>query len=217
MLCLNGQTFSSRTGKTNGLPNDRINSLSDLKGRRVATGGPSSGTDITTRRVLESYGIDMEKDMKRERLQGPHAIEALKDRKIDAFTWVNPLPTGAILDLAVTPGIKIKFLNNSGYLDKLRQKYGPIYSKGIIAKTAYPNLDSEVQVITILGLLMCNEKMEPVLVYNILKVLLDHQTEIAEFHKDSSYLVLPNAVASSPVPFHPGAIKYYRERGIKVD
>jgi TRAP transporter TAXI family solute receptor len=194
-----------------------INSVSDLRGRRVATGGPGSGTDITTRRVLEGYGIDMEKDLKRERLQGPHAIEALKDRKVDAFTWVNPLPTGAILDLAVTPGIKIKFLNNSDHLDKLRQKYGPIYSKGIISKTAYPNLDFEAQAITIFGLLICNEKMDAGLVFNILKILLDHQAEIAEFHKDSSYLVLPNAIVGSPVPFHSGAIKYYQEKGIKVE
>ena len=69
-----------------------IKSVSDLKGKRVSTGSPGSGTEVKTMRVLESYGIDGEKDIKRDRLGVAESAGALKDRKIDAFTWDGGLP-----------------------------------------------------------------------------------------------------------------------------
>ena len=85
-----------------------INSVQDFRGRRVCTGAAGSGVEFITTRILEGYGIDIQKDLKRERLNWTEAANALKDRKIEALTGISAVPTAAILDLAFTPGIKIK-------------------------------------------------------------------------------------------------------------
>jgi hypothetical protein len=193
-----------------------IKSVPDLKGRRISTGSPGSGTEVKTMRVLESYGIDGEKDIKRERLGVAESAGAQKDRKIDAFTWDGGLPTAAVLDLAATPGIKIKILNNADHLDKLLQKYGPVYFKLPIPKTAYPGMDADVQVVCVANLLICHEKMDAGLVYNILKVLVEHQPELVAVHKEARHFTLATAAMGSSLPFHPGAMKYFQEKGIKI-
>jgi len=193
-----------------------IKSVPDLKGRRISTGSPGSGTEVKTMRVLESYGIDGEKDIKRERLGVAESAGAQKDRKIDAFTWDGGLPTAAVLDLAATPGIKIKILNNADHLDKLLQKYGPVYFKLPIPKTAYPGMDADVQVVCVANLLICHEKMDAGLVYNILKVLVEHQPELVAVHKEARHFTLATAAMGSSLPFHPGAMKYFQEKGTKI-
>ena len=198
------------------LDGSKINSVPDMKGRRISTGSPGSGTEVKTMRVLESYGVDGEKDIKRERLGVAESAGALKDRKIDAFTWDGGLPTAAVLDLSATPGIKIRVLNNADHLDKLLQKYGPVYFKLPIPKTAYPGMDADLQVVCVANLLICHEKMDAGLVYNILKVLVEHQPELVAVHKEARHFTLATAAMGSSLPFHPGAMKYFQEKGIKI-
>ena len=193
-----------------------INSVSDMKGKRISTGSPGSGTEVKTMRVLESYGVDGEKDIKRERLGVAESAGAMKDRKIDAFTWDGGLPTAAVLDLAATPGIKIRILNNGDHLDKLLQKYGPVYFNLPMPKTAYPGMDADLQVVCVASLLICHEKMDAGLVYNILKVLVERQPELVAVHKEARNFTLATATAGSSLPYHPGALKYFEEKGIKI-
>jgi TRAP transporter TAXI family solute receptor len=193
-----------------------IKTVADLKGKRVSTGSPGSGTEVKTMRVLESYGVDGEKDFKRDRLGVAESAGALKDRKIDAFTWDGGLPTAAVLDLAATPGIKIRVLNNADHLDKLLQKYGPVYFKLPIPKTTYPGMEAEVQVVCVANLLVCHEKMDAGLAYRITKVLLEHQPELVAVHKEAQNFTLATAAVGSSLPFHPGAMKYFQEKGIAI-
>jgi uncharacterized protein len=194
-----------------------IKSLSDLKGKRVSTGSPGSGTEVMALRVLESYGINPEKDIKRERLGVAESVGAIKDRKVDAFGWTGGLPTAAVMDLAATPGVKIRVLNCAEHLDQLTQKYGPIYFKHIIPKSTYSQMDSDIPVAYVANLIICREKMDAGLVYNILKALLEHQPELVAVHKEATNFTLATAAVGSPIPFHPGAIKFYQEKGIKVN
>ncbi len=193
-----------------------IKSVSDLKGKRVSTGSPGSGTEVKTMRVLESYGVNGEKDIRRDRLGVAESAGALKDRKIDAFTWDGGLPTAAVLDLAATPGIKIKVLNNADHLDKLLQKYGPVYFKLPIPKATYPGMEADAQVVCVANLLVCHEKMDAALVYNITKALLEHHPELVAVHKEAKNFTLATAAVGSSMPFHPGALKYFKEKGITV-
>src|SRR6201981_1857133 len=85
-----------------------IETLADLKGKRVSTGSPGGATEVMAFRVIEAAGLDKDKDMKRERLGVAESVNAIKDGKIDAFFWVGALPTAAITDLAATPGVKLK-------------------------------------------------------------------------------------------------------------
>jgi len=193
-----------------------IKSMPDLRGKRVSTGAPGSGTEVKALRVLESYGINPEKDLKRERLSVAESAGALKDRKVDAFAWDGGLPTAAILDLAATPGIKIRLLNNADHLDMLTQKYGPVYFKLVIPKNAYPNMDGDVSVAGVANLLICNEKMPADLAYQLIKVLLEKQPDLVAVHKEAAHFTLQSAPVGSSIPFHPGAVKYFQEKGIKI-
>ncbi len=194
-----------------------INSVYDFRGKRLAVGAPGSGTEVTTMRVLESYGINMEKDLKKQNLHGIQAVDALKDRKIDGVTWVVGVPTAGLLDLSASPGFKMKILDNIEHFDKLKEKYGPVYTKGVIPKTTYSGMEADAQVVSILTLLMCHEGMDADLVYKIIKALLENRSELVAFHKDFDYFTLNNAVLGSSLPFHPGAIRYYQEKGVKID
>ena len=81
-----------------------IKTMADLKGKRVSTGSPGSATEVMAFRVIEAAGLDKDKDLKRERLGVAESVNAIKDRKLDAFFWVGGLPTAAVTDLASTPG-----------------------------------------------------------------------------------------------------------------
>ncbi|HTE95790.1 MAG TPA: TAXI family TRAP transporter solute-binding subunit, partial [Bradyrhizobium sp.] len=87
-----------------------IETMADLKGKRVSTGSPGGATEVMAFRVIEAAGLDKDKDMKRERLGVAESVNAIKDRKIDAFFWVGGIPTAAVTDLAATPGMKMKLI-----------------------------------------------------------------------------------------------------------
>ena len=90
-----------------------VEKMADLKGKRVSTGSPGSATEVMAFRLIEAVGLDKDKDMKRERLSVAESVNAVKDRKIDAFFWVGGIPTAAVTDLGATPGTKLKLIDHS--------------------------------------------------------------------------------------------------------
>jgi TRAP transporter TAXI family solute receptor len=84
-----------------------VNTMADLKGKRVSTGSPGSATEVFAFRCIEMAGLDKDKDVRRERLGVAESTNAVKDGKIDAYFWVGGLPTAAVTDLAATPNTKI--------------------------------------------------------------------------------------------------------------
>lgn len=193
-----------------------INRMQDLKGRRIATGAPGSGTEIIALRILEAYGIDPEKDVKREKLSVAESVNAIKDRKIEAFFWSGGVPTAAVTDLAATPGMKIKLLDHADVIPKLVQKWGPLYVKGTIPANAYPGQEKDVAVADVWNLLVVSDKMDEQLAYQITKAVFEGKDELAGVHAEAKNLDLKNQYAvGSPVPFHPGAVKYFKEKGLK--
>src|SRR5580765_1619577 len=104
-----------------------IEEMADLKGKRISTGSGGSATEVMAFRVIEAAGLDKDKDMKRERLGVAESVNALKDRKIDAFFWVGGLPTAAVTDLANSPGVKIRMIDHADTVAKMNQKYGNLY------------------------------------------------------------------------------------------
>jgi TRAP transporter TAXI family solute receptor len=194
-----------------------INKMSDLKGKRVSTGSQGSATEVMAFRVIEAAGLDKDKDMTRERLGVAESTNALKDRKIDAYFWVGGVPTAAVTDLGATPGVKIKLLDHGDTVDKMNAKYGPLYSKGAIKAGSYPNQDKDNVQADVWNILVVNEKMNDQTAYNIVKTIFEHKPEWEAVHKSAVEVVLANQKqANSPVPFHPGAIKYFTEKGIKL-
>ena len=193
-----------------------IKSVADLKGKRVSTGAPGSGTEVKGLRVLEAYGLTPKDLRSQERLGVGESAGALKDRKIDAFIWDGGLPTAAVLDLAATPGIKIHLVSHGDAVAKMVAKYGPLYFVGTVPKGTYAGVDLDVPVAAVTNLLIAHERMEEPLAYQITKLVLEHTPDLVAVHKAASEITLKSAVVGSPVPFHPGALRYYKEKGIKV-
>ena len=193
-----------------------INSVKDLRGKRVSLGAPGSGTEVKAVRLLEAAGIDPAKDIKRERLSVAESAGAMKDRKVDAFNWSGGLPTAAVMDLAATPGIRIKILDLDDVIPKVREKYGPVYFSGKIPKGTYPGIDYDVKVLAVAVVISCHEKMDEKVAYEITKTILENQKDLFLVHKEAEHTTLENAVQGSPTPYHPGSLRYYKEKGVTV-
>ena len=193
-----------------------INKLSDLKGKRVSTGSPGSGTEILALRILEAAGIDR-KDLKQERLGAAESVNAMKDRKIDAFFWSGGVPTAAVTDLAATPGLKMKLIDHDEVVDPMNKKHGPLYVKSAIPAGAYPGVDKANAELDVWNILIASDKMSDQMAYNIVKTLFEKKPELVLVHAEAKNIDLKNQAQGSPIPFHPGAKKYLAEQGIKVD
>jgi TRAP transporter TAXI family solute receptor len=196
-----------------------ITKMSDLKGKRVSTGSGGSATEVMAFRVIEAAGLDKDKDMRRERLGVAESANALKDRKIDAFFWVGGLPTAAVSDLANSPGVKIKMIDHADLVAKMNQKYGNLYVQDRIPKETYRGMERDNPQATVMNLLVANQSMDEKTAYNIVKTVFEHRDELIRVHKEAENFKLENqkTAAAGGIPWHPGALRYYKEKGLKVD
>lgn len=195
-----------------------IKSMKDLKGRRVSTGAPGSATEVMAFRLLEAAGLDKDKDVKRERLSVAESVNAIKDRKIEAFFWVGGLPTAAVTDLANSPGMKIMMVDHASEVEAMNKKYGNLYFKDVIPKETYSGMGQDNQIASVANILVVNAKMSDDEAAKIVKAIFDHKQELVRTHQE--YATLSTAdqkQASTPIPFHPGSVKYLNEKGVKVD
>ncbi len=194
-----------------------IQKVSDLKGKRIATGAPGSNTEVMALRILGTYGLNPDKDVTRDRLSVSESTGALKDRKIDAFFFVGNLPTAAVSDLAATPGITIILLSIGDAVPKIKEKFGPFYVAGVIPAKTYAGQKGDISTCAVWNLVVCNENMKENVAYDIVKTLFDRKPELLAIHSDVKYFSLESqAEGGSPIPFHPGAVRYYKEKGVKV-
>ncbi len=192
-----------------------IEKMADLKGKRVSTGSPGSATEVMAFRVIEAAGLDKDKDMKRERLGVAESVNAIKDKKIDAFFWVGGIPTAAVTDLAATPGVKLKLIDHSEVVAKMNAKYGDLYATGKIQKGAYPSYDKDNAIAEVWNIVVTGDKMSNDEAYNIVKTLVEKKADLVAVHKEAESFSLENQKqAKSPIPFHPGALKYFKEKGV---
>ncbi len=195
-----------------------ITKIEELKGKRVSTGSPGSATEVFAFRVMEAAGLDKDKDVKRERLGVAESVNAIKDKKIDAFFWVGGLPTAAVTDLSATPGTKIRFLEIAQLAPKMVEKYGSIYSATTIPKATYSGMDADSQNVAVWNIMMVNASMSEDLAYQLTKLLFEKREELALTHKEALNLKVENQTkANAGVPFHKGALKYFAEKGIKIN
>jgi uncharacterized protein len=195
-------------------PKSGITKFQDLMGKRVSTGDPGSGHELLALKLLEAAGLNPEKDIKRVRISIRESADAFKDRKLDAFIFATGLPAAAMLDLGATPGLDYKILDLEQFLKPINDRYGSIYDKAVIPKATYGNQDYEAKTMGVPVLLVTMESADEKLIYDIVKSMYDFKPELVAVHKEAAKLTLQNAILGSPAPFHPGAIKFYREQGV---
>jgi len=191
-----------------------IASVADLAGMRVSVGSPGSGTEVIANRMLEVSGIDPESGIEVERLGVAESADAIRDGNIDAFFWSGGLPTAAITDLGATPNLEISILPHGELAEPLGEAYGDFYNTATIPAETYPGQTEDVEVVVVPNVLVVNGEMDEELAYNILRVMFDGQAELAAAHPAANELSLEYATQNSPIPFHPGAIRYFEEQGV---
>src|SRR5205823_13764805 len=113
------------------------------------------------------------------------SVNAIKDRKIDAFFWVGGLPTAGVTDLAATPGVKIKLIDHSDVVEKMNAKYGKLYVTDVIPPKTYPGQDKENKISTVWNILVTDDKMSPDVAYAIIKIIFDYKSELVAVHKEA--------------------------------
>ena len=155
-----------------------IKTMKDLKGKRVSTGSPGSATEVMAFRLLEAAGLDKDKDVKRERLSVAESVNAVKDRKIDAFFWVGGLPTAAVTDLANSPGMKIVMVDSAAEVPAMNKKYGNLYFPEKITKQTYSGMEKDNNVAAVANLLVVNASMSDSEAYKIVKAVFDNQLDM---------------------------------------
>lgn len=195
-----------------------VNRMADLKGKHVSTGSPGSATEVMAFRLIEAAGLDKDKDMKRERLGVAESVNAIKDGKIDAFFWVGGLPTAGVTDLANTPGNKLKMVDHAELVPAMNKKYGNLYVEDVIPKSTYRGMETDNHQATVMNILVAHESMDDKTAYNIVKTLFEKRDDLIAVHKEAINFKLENQKTNAtPIPFHPGALKYFAEKGVKLN
>lgn len=191
-------------------PSSGINSIADLKGKRVSVGDAGSGVEANSKQILGAYGISFD-DITVQNLGFGDSANAMKDKKIDAFFCTAGAPTTAIMELASTNNIKILSIDEE-QMKTLCEQY-PYYSEYTIAQDVYAGLDSDVKTLAVKAAFIVNPDLDEDLVYNMTKALFENKDAIASAHNKGSELDVNAGAQNISIPFHPGAAKYFKEVG----
>ena len=194
-----------------------IDRVGALRGKRVSTGSPGSGTEVIVLRVLRAGGLNPDADITRQGLGASESADALKDGKIDAFFWSGGLPTAAIQDLSHSPGVSMRLIPQGDLVPALQKLYGDLYFPLQVPANAYPGVTAPVAVVGVANVLVVNTSMADQLAYDITRILFEKQAELGAIHPEARNLSPQTAVQGSPASFHPGAARYYKERGLTIE
>jgi TRAP transporter TAXI family solute receptor len=189
-----------------------IKGVADLKGKRVSLDEPGSGTLVDARLILASYGMT-EKDLKAEYLKTQQAADKLKDGQLDAFFSVSGWPQGAISELASTSGIDLVPIDGPE-ADALVSKYS-FFAKDEIPADAYKNV-AGVKTVSVNAIWATSIKQPEPLIYAITAALWNANTRklLDSGHAKGKTIKLDLALQGLGIPLHPGAEKFYKEKGL---
>lgn len=188
-----------------------IESVEDMKGKKISVGAPGSATEVGAMRVLEAAGIDPEKDINRRQLGAAETVDALRDGTIDAGFWSGGIPTGALVDLASTGDMKLVEIGE--YADDLAKEYGEYYVKEDIPAKTYEGQSQPVSVIASPNILVANKDMDEQLQEDVTRAIFEKKDALVQVHSAAKEL---DASTAGDVPFIdtcPGSQKYYDEVG----
>ena len=190
-----------------------INSIADMRGKRVSTGAPNSGTEVIANRMLTAAGLDPNKDIQAQRTELGKTVEGMKDGSIDAMFWSGGLPTSGITDLFTSQRDNVKFLDVAGTLDKLKE-INTIYEEGVIPAATYKT-PADVPTVVVPNLLLVNSDMDGNTACVLTKALFENKADLVKVNKAAEDINLDTARQTDPVPLHPGAKKALDELGAK--
>jgi hypothetical protein len=190
-----------------------ITNIEQIKGKKISSGSPGSGTNFMAETVFKALGIPLD-SYKDSRLSFTESANALRDGTIEVGVWSVGPGTSSILDLATTHDIHI--LTFTPEQQKKILAANKEYSAVDLAGGVYRGVDSPVPTIGVWNVMICQASLDADMVYNLVKALYEHQDYLIKIHPSASYTTAENAVKYSPIPLHPGTVKYLKEKGVAV-
>jgi len=190
-----------------------INSVADMKGKRVSTGSPKSGTEVIAHRLLKAAGVDPESGITAQRLDLGKSVEGMKDGSIDAMVWSGGLPTGGITDLFTSLGDKAKIIDISAELQDM-QAINPAYQAGSIPAATYKR-SADVPTIVVPNVLLVRDDLDANVACVLTKTLFDKRDDLAKVNAAAKGISLDTARKTDPVPLHRGAEQALKDLGAK--
>ncbi|MCB2188036.1 MAG: TAXI family TRAP transporter solute-binding subunit [Deltaproteobacteria bacterium] len=193
------------------LADSNIKTIKDLKGKKVAVGAPGSGTEAMARYVLKVFGLTYD-DIDEQFLSATETAEALKDGNIDAGIVTLGTPAPALMDLATQRDIR--FLDIDPEVgDKINKEF-PAYFPRTIPAGTYKGQDQPHHTLAWMGIFVVDAGMSDQLAYDIVKAVFEHKEELDKMHAQFKNITLETADTGMPIPLHPGAMKYFKEKGV---
>ena len=190
-----------------------ITDIEQVKGRNISSGSPGSGTNFMAEAVFKALGIPLD-SYKDSRLSFTESANALRDGTIEMGVWSVGPGTSSILDLATTHDIHIITFTPQ-QTEKILMA-NQTYSSVELAGGVYRGIDAAVPTIGVWNVMICQKSLDTDLVYTLAKALFEHNDYLKKIHPSAAYTTPENAVKYSPVPLHPGTIKYLKEKGVDV-
>ncbi len=191
-----------------------IQTLTDLRGKRVITGPPGALAFGTVSHLARAVGLDPDRDIRRVFIGPPgEALTALRDGKGDVFAIVFPLPAPWVIELGITPGIRVKLIPADAALPALQKEQGNNYFKATIQRQFYPWLTDDVPTLGAAPIWFVRPDFSIDLAYQITKLIYEKRADLTKVDQYNQFMTSIGVAGRSPVPFHPGAIRYFKERG----
>lgn len=190
-----------------------ITTLDDLRGKRVSIGAPGSGTEVNTSAILEANGISYD-DIDEQRLNFNETADALGNGDIDAGFWSVGAPTSSILNLATTQNIVVIELSEAQL--NAAMAANATFAQTTLAGGTYNGVDKDIAVLGIPNVLTVSSEMPDDLVYSVTKAMFENIADMQAIHPAANQTTVELTLAATPVPLHPGAIRYYEEIGATI-
>ncbi len=189
---------------------------SDIKGLRFSLGRAGSGTERSGLTIMSALGMNRN-SVKGEYLGYFESSKAMKDKRIGGANIPAGPPVAAVTDLFATPGVKPKILEfTDDQLNKINKNTAYPGYRYIIKAGTYPGQSKDIRTIAQPNLLVCREGLPDDVVYLLTKTLFDNPDFLKNVHKMGEFITLNNALSGLPAPLHPGALKFYRKKGLKI-
>lgn len=192
-------------------PESGINSVSDMKGKRISVGDAGSGVEANAKQVLEAYGLTF-KDIDARFLSFKESANAYKDKQLDGFFVTAGIPNTAIQEISALNEVKIISIDDAT-INKLTEKY-PFYTPFVISQETYNGMTADAKTLAVKATLIVQKDLKEDVVYEMTKALFENKEELGQAHAKGKVLDINEAVKGVSVPLHPGAEKYYKEQGI---
>jgi TRAP transporter TAXI family solute receptor len=190
-----------------------VKTIADLKGKRVSVGAPGSGVADSLSPIFHAAGIKYA-DMDTDFLDFAHTGERIQDGRLDAGFVLAGYPTAVIMALAAQQEIDLVSFEDD-LLDRLMKEY-PFFTRDVIPAGTYTGIAHDTRTPAVMAVLVCDSALPDALVYNITKAIFENLEELKPVHDKAKLIALDKALDAAAINVHPGAAKYYAEKGLKV-